>query len=155
LFQTFPLIFTRIFASSRRAIALLQAVAIFTLLALTQSCEHSAQEPVTLKYFRLGWLAQPDDLSTAAPLLQQFTRESGTELRNVPVPESTLDQLTLSRKLLGQPNSGPDVLGVDLIWAGELGSELVDLAPHIMEKLGATDRTQAVAIGVRRGIIQL
>lgn len=26
---------------------------------------------------------------------------------------------------------------------------------HIMEKLGATDRTQAVAIGVRRGIIQL
>ena len=26
---------------------------------------------------------------------------------------------------------------------------------HIMEKLGATDRTQAVAIGLRRGIIQL
>jgi len=26
---------------------------------------------------------------------------------------------------------------------------------HVMEKLGATDRTQAVAIGVRRGIIQL
>jgi len=26
---------------------------------------------------------------------------------------------------------------------------------HIMEKLGAGDRTQAVAIGLRRGIIQL
>ena len=26
---------------------------------------------------------------------------------------------------------------------------------HIMEKLGAADRTQAVAIAVRRGIIQL
>ena len=26
---------------------------------------------------------------------------------------------------------------------------------HILEKLGASDRTQAVAIGVRRGIIQL
>ena len=26
---------------------------------------------------------------------------------------------------------------------------------HIMEKLGASDRTQAVAIGARRGIIQL
>ena len=26
---------------------------------------------------------------------------------------------------------------------------------HIMEKLGASDRTQAVAIGIRRGIIQL
>lgn len=26
---------------------------------------------------------------------------------------------------------------------------------HIMEKLGATDRTQAVAIGLRRGVIQL
>jgi len=26
---------------------------------------------------------------------------------------------------------------------------------HIIEKLGANDRTQAVAIGVRRGIIEL
>jgi DNA-binding NarL/FixJ family response regulator len=26
---------------------------------------------------------------------------------------------------------------------------------HIMEKLGATDRTQAIAIAVRRGIIQI
>ena len=26
---------------------------------------------------------------------------------------------------------------------------------HIMEKLGASDRTQAVAIAIRRGIIQL
>ena len=26
---------------------------------------------------------------------------------------------------------------------------------HVMEKLGASDRTEAVAIGVRRGIIQL
>jgi DNA-binding NarL/FixJ family response regulator len=26
---------------------------------------------------------------------------------------------------------------------------------HIMEKLGASDRTEAVAIGIRRGIIQL
>ena len=26
---------------------------------------------------------------------------------------------------------------------------------HLMEKVGASDRTQAVAIGVRRGIIQL
>jgi len=26
---------------------------------------------------------------------------------------------------------------------------------HIMEKLGASDRTEAVSIGVRRGIIQL
>ena len=26
---------------------------------------------------------------------------------------------------------------------------------HIMEKLGAADRTQAVAIGLRRGVIQL
>jgi DNA-binding CsgD family transcriptional regulator len=26
---------------------------------------------------------------------------------------------------------------------------------HIMEKLGATDRTEAVAVGIRRGIIHL
>jgi len=30
-----------------------------------------------------------------------------------------------------------------------------DHVKHIMEKLGATDRTQAVAIAVRRGFMQL
>ncbi len=41
----------------------------------------------------------------------------------------------------------------DLLWISE---ETVKVhIKHIMEKLGANDRTEAVAIGVRRGIIQL
>ena len=131
---------TRIFAASKKSTLLLFMAALFSAVALPlQSCGHASREPLTLKYFRLGWLAQPDDLSTAAPLLQQFTHESGVQLRNVPVPESTLDQLTLSRKLLAQPGSGPDVLGVDLIWSGVLDADLMDLAPHLAPEMSSLE----------------
>jgi trehalose/maltose transport system substrate-binding protein len=126
----------RILIILRQASVLLSGSAICCVfLMLLQSCTHVAREAVTLSYFRLGWLAQPDDFSTAAPLLQQFTRESGIHLRNVPVPESTLDQLTLSRKLLQQEHSTPDVLGVDLIWSGVLEGDLIDLAPSLQSEL--------------------
>ncbi|HUM05114.1 MAG TPA: extracellular solute-binding protein [Terriglobales bacterium] len=103
------------------------------------SCGRKNPEPVALNYFRLGWLAQPDDLSTAAPLLKQFTDETGIRLRNLPVPESTLDQVDLSRKLLHQSGSGPDVLGVDLIWAGDLEANLIDLRPYLASELASLE----------------
>ena len=36
-----------------------------------------------------------------------------------------------------------------------IAEETVRFISHILRKLGASDRNQAVAIGVRRGIIQL
>lgn len=101
------------------------------LLALLQgACGHTEPQPVTLSYFRLGWLAQPDELSSAAPLLRQFTQLTGVRLSNVPVPESTLDQVEISHRLLAN-GSGPDVLGVDLIWSGVLEPDLIDLRPYL------------------------
>jgi hypothetical protein len=78
---------------------------IFLLAMALGACRQSAREPVTLNYFRLGWLSQSIENASAlrastAPLLQRFTRESGIHLKNLPVPESTLDQLDLSRELL-------------------------------------------------------
>lgn len=52
----------------------------------------------------------------------------------------------------------PRHLGTNLlsIVAAAIGSAFVKAhLKHIMEKLGASDRTQAVMIAVRRGIIQL
>jgi len=108
---------------------------IFLLAMTLGACRQPAREPVTLNYFRLGWLSQSIELPTAVPLLQQFTRETGIHLKNLPVPESTLDQLDLSRKLLQEGNSGPDVLGIDLIWSGVLEGDLIDLRPYLAAEI--------------------
>jgi trehalose/maltose transport system substrate-binding protein len=107
--------------------------AILSLALALGACRHPAKEPVTLGYERLGW-SQPDELPTAEPLNYQFTRETGIDLKPIPVPESTLDQLELSRKLL---RSGPglDVLGIDVIWPGVLSEDLADLRPYLAAEL--------------------
>ena len=113
---------------------------IFLLAMALGACRQSAREPVTLNYFRLGWLSQSIENASAlrastAPLLQRFTRESGIHLKNLPVPESTLDQLDLSRELLREGEAGSDVLGIDLIWSEALEQDLVDLRPHLAAEI--------------------
>jgi trehalose/maltose transport system substrate-binding protein len=93
----------------------------------------ASREPVTLTYFRLGW-SQPDEVPTAEPLSRRFIRQTGIQVENLPVPETTLDRLDLSRKLL-ETGSRPDVLGVDMIWSGVLGGELIDLRPYLETEL--------------------
>ena len=99
---------------------------IVLLLLLQSGCRTSREKPITLTYFRLGW-SQPDDLPSAESLPQQFTRETGIHLRDLAVPEATLDQLNLSRKLLQDHSSNIDVLNIDVIWPGLLGGDLIDL----------------------------
>jgi hypothetical protein len=96
-------------------------------------CHTSKPEPISLTYFRLGW-SQPDDLPGTEPLPQQFTRETGIRVRDLPVPETTLDQLELSRRLLKQIGSGPDVLNIDVIWPGVLEPDLVDLRHDLADE---------------------
>ena len=90
----------------------------------------SAPEPVTLNYPH-GWSYRPDELATRAALSQQFTRETGIHVRDIPTPESTFDQLELYRKLLRQGSSGADLLGIDLIWSDLLEPDLIDLRPYL------------------------
>src|SRR5271156_582303 len=109
----------------------------FALLFLALSlaaCRRSTPETVTLTYLRLGW-SQPDELPTAEPLNQQFTRETRIQLKPLPVPENTLDQLDLTRKLLRRANSGPDVMGLDLIWTGVLAKDLLGLRSFLAPEI--------------------
>lgn len=101
------------------------------------SCRQPGPDPVTLNYFRLGW-SQPTGSPAAERLSEQFTRETGIHLKNFPVPETTLDQLDLSRRLL-ETGSGPDVLGVDLIWSGVLEQDLLDLRPYLATEISALE----------------
>jgi trehalose/maltose transport system substrate-binding protein len=102
------------------------------------ACRQAPRDPVTLSYFRLGW-SQPDELRTAEPLSLQFTQKTGIQLRSLPVPENTLDQMALSRQLLQQGASGPDVLGIDLIWSGLLQEYLVDLRPYLATEISSVE----------------
>lgn len=110
------------------------ALAISLLSLSLVDCRQPARSPVTLSYLRLGW-SQPDELPSAEPWSQQFSRETGIRLRPLPVPENTLDQLYLSRKLLQAGAAEPDVLGVDFIWSGGLADDLLDLRPYFKKEL--------------------
>jgi trehalose/maltose transport system substrate-binding protein len=128
------------------------------------SCHTSKPEPISLSYLRLGW-SQPDDPPGTEPLPLQFTRETGIRVRDLPVPETTLDQLELSRRLLKQVGSGPDVLNVDVIWPGVLESDLVDLRhdladeinslePQLLQSYSANGKLVAIPYTVQIGLLQ-
>ena len=127
-------------------------------------CHASKPEPTTVSYLRLGW-SQPDDLPGTEPLSQQFTRETGIHVRDLPVPEATLDQLDLSRRLLQQAGSSPDVLNIDVIWPGVLEPDLVDLRqdlaeeirslePHLLRSYEVDGKLVAIPYTVQVGVLQ-
>ena len=91
------------------------------------------REPVTLTHFRLGW-SQSDESETAQDSSRKFTKETGIQLLSLPVPETTLDQLDLSRKLL-KGSSSPDVIAIDVIWPGALADDLMDLRPYLADEI--------------------
>jgi len=94
------------------------------------ACHQSAPKPVSLNYLRLGWIP-PYELSETEALSRKFKRETGIGLRHFRgVQGETLDQLTLTRKLLQEGGSGPDVLQIDVTWLGVLQGELTDLRPY-------------------------
>jgi trehalose/maltose transport system substrate-binding protein len=131
---------------------------------ILSGCHATKPEPTTVSYLRLGW-SQPDDLPEMESLLQQFSRETGIRVRDLPVPETTLDQLDLSRRLLRQAAAGPDALAVDVIWAGVLQPDLVDLqrevadefpllGPQLLRSYQADGKLAAVPYTVQVGVLQ-
>ena len=138
--------------------------AVLLLSLILSGCHATKPEPATVSYLRLGW-SQPDDLPEMESLLQQFTRETGIRVRDLPVPETTLDQLDLSRRLLKQAAAGPDVLAVDVIWPGVLQPDLVDLQrevadefpllePQLLRSYEADGKLAAVPYTVQVGVLQ-
>jgi trehalose/maltose transport system substrate-binding protein len=111
------------------------------------ACHQSVPEPVTLNYLRIGWIT-PNELPATEALSREFTRETGLGLRHLRgVQEETLDQLTLTRKLLQEGGSGPDVLEADVTWLGVLQGELIDLRPYLAAE------TSSLAPGVASSYI--
>src|SRR5215471_14384512 len=110
----------------------------FLLSILVVSCRQQVREPVTLRYPH-GYRFEPDEISKRAALTQQFTQRTGIQVREMPQPEATFDQLDLWRKLLKPGSSRIDLLGIDPIWSATLDSDLVDLAPYSTTEISSID----------------
>ena len=52
--------------------------------------------------------------------LQDFTRETGIQVKRLPRPNGSLNQLALWRELLQKGAAGPDVVSIDVVWSGIL-----------------------------------
>ena len=96
----------------------------------------SSRNQVTLTYLDVEW-DTPDAMPGLARDLQDFTRETGIQIRRLPRPDGSLNQLTLLRELLQNGASAPDVVGIDVIWSGILNEHLLDLKPYFASELGA------------------
>lgn len=91
---------------------------------LLVSCGQPVREPVTLRYAH-GWRFEPDEISTRVTLTQEFTQQTGIQVRDVPAPDNTFDQLELWRKLLEADTPSVDLVGIDSIWPATLDSDLI------------------------------
>jgi trehalose/maltose transport system substrate-binding protein len=71
--------------------------------------------------------------------LRDFTQETGIQVRRLPRPDGSLNQLALWRELLQKGSSGPDVVSIDVIWSGILSPYLMDLKPYFAADLSTQD----------------
>jgi trehalose/maltose transport system substrate-binding protein len=119
------------------------------------SCSrHSSDEPKTITFVDPEW---SHDLTERNVLpderLQEFTRQSGIEVKHLPTPEPALDQLTMVRNLLKERSSSPDVLGVDVIWPGILSSDMIDLKPYFASELSSLDPNLVASYSVKGKLV--
>jgi len=107
------------------------------LLFLGLGCSRqSSHEPVTVTFLDIEY-DTPDRLPGLAKDLQAFTRETGIQVRRLPRPERSLNQLVMWRELLQKGGATPDVYGIDVIWSGIFDKYLMDLKPYFATELSS------------------
>ena len=109
-------------------------------LALLTACSERktapvSHEPTALTFLSRDW-SQADEVQRAETTTEEGQR-AGISVRYLPLPEPTLDQLALSRKLLEERGPVPDLVTVDVIWSGSLAPYLIDLRPYFAEEIAA------------------
>jgi trehalose/maltose transport system substrate-binding protein len=109
-------------------------VCIVLLSLLLQACTRpSVHEPVTLTLLE-EW-TQMTFSEGRHQELQQFTRETGIQVKLLPSPESAREKLALWQELLRAGASNPDVYGIDVIWPRILNEYFIDLKPYFANEI--------------------
>ncbi len=102
------------------------------------ACRQAPVEPVSIAFVDPEWshdVTKRKELIDAA--LQEFTRETGIQVRHLPAPEAAAQQLKLVRQLLERGTA--DVYGIDVIWPGMLSDQLLDLKPILAKEVAGED----------------
>jgi trehalose/maltose transport system substrate-binding protein len=101
---------------------------------------HKSSAPVTITYFDSDGRGVPGDHRMIPDsYLQEFTRETGIRVNDLPTPEDTQSKLDLAMGLLRSGAPSPDLYGVDTIWTGAMGDYLVDLRPYFASEISSED----------------
>ncbi len=120
-----------------RFINIVGAAGILLLLGcLLSGCGRSARTPVTVTFLDVEWDGSSLNSGLGKDLLG-FTRDTGIEVKRLPRPDGSLNQLALWRELLKNPASTPDVVSIDVIWSGILNQYLLDLKPYFGGELSS------------------
>ena len=111
------------------------------LTALTLSGCRKPAEPVTITYFDSDGRGVPGDHRMIPDAyLQEFTRETGIRVNDLPTPEDNGSKLDLAMDLLSKGTPSPDVYGVDTIWTGAMGDYLIDLRQYFAAEISSEER---------------
>jgi trehalose/maltose transport system substrate-binding protein len=106
---------------------------------LFSSCRKPSQ-PVSVTFLNAEWLGVTGDHRMMSDVyLQEFTRETGIRVNDLPTPEDNASKLDLAMGLLRSGATSPDLYGVDTIWAGAMGGYLVDLQPYFASEIPSQD----------------
>jgi trehalose/maltose transport system substrate-binding protein len=89
---------------------------------------HAAAAPVGLS-IACGALGVELRLCTQA--VEAWEKKTGNRVRIVTTPNSSTDRLALYLQMLASHTSDIDVLQIDVVWAGILASQLIDLRPYM------------------------
>jgi trehalose/maltose transport system substrate-binding protein len=104
------------------------------LLLAISGCQPAAREPITVTFLDVEWDTSGMNPGLAKDL-EDFTRESGIQVKRIPRPDGSFNQLALWRELLKKGVPTPDVVSIDVIWSGMLNQYLTDLKPYFAAEL--------------------
>ena len=68
-------------------------------------------------------------------LTAEWEKKTGHKVNFLEMPASTSDQYVQYKTWLSAQNSDVDIYKVDNVWAGEFGTQLIDLKPYLDEQL--------------------
>src|SRR5580658_3229380 len=109
-------------------------------ISLFSGC-HKPAQPVTITFFDSDGRGVPGDHRMIPEgYLQEFTRETGIRVNDLPTPEDNGSKLDLAMDFLRSGAPSPDVYGVDTIWTGTMGDYLIDLQPYFAKEIASEDR---------------
>jgi trehalose/maltose transport system substrate-binding protein len=123
---------------------------------LFSSCGKPTQ-PVTITFLDAEGQGFPGDHRMVPDVyLQEFTRETGLRVNDLPTPEDNASKLALAMDLLRSGAPSPDIYGVDTIWAETMGEYLIDLQPEFSsETIASQDRDLIESYRVQEKLVAM